>query len=280
MGSNEQYDIVGDVHGMAATLRSLLDMLGYERSRGHYRHPEGRRLVFVGDIIDRGPDPLGCLDLVASLVDRGEALMILGNHELNAMHYMHEPPLREHSEKNSKQFRSTLHQIEAEPERWPQALAFLSSLPTRLELDGGALRIIHACWDEENLRHLPERIDTPELLRRTAAGGDLIDAVETCLKGPEEPWEPYIDKNGFRRDRRRIPWWLDHPREAPLTVFGHYWFPWRPEEGIGVTPETPRLLGSGGNAACVDYSVGRGGPLVALRYPELEFVAAPNLDLP
>lgn len=271
------YDIIGDVHGMRRTLDALLERLGYSREGARWTHPEGRRLVFLGDLLDRGPDPLGCLELAAELVDQGRALMCLGNHELNVLHYMEDPPLRPHTQKNARQAATTLQQIEAAPRRWDHARGFLLRCSTRLELDGGRLRVIHACWDAETVESLPPRVDTPELLRRTAAEGDLLRAVERCLKGPEEPCELFHDKDGIPRTTRRVPWWTDHDPGAPLTVFGHYWFPWR-GEGRRHTPEQPSLLGPASNAACLDYSAGKGGPMVALRYPERELVTVPCRD--
>ncbi len=75
-------DIVGDVHGEIAALTRLLDQLGYD---SHGNHADGRRLVFLGDLTDRGPDSPAVLEHVARLVDTGRAQCIAGNHELNLM---------------------------------------------------------------------------------------------------------------------------------------------------------------------------------------------------
>ena len=75
-------DIIGDIHGESDALVSLLRKLGYD-DRG--RHAEHRRLVFVGDLIDRGPDSPGVLRLVKRLVEAGTAQCVTGNHEINAM---------------------------------------------------------------------------------------------------------------------------------------------------------------------------------------------------
>ena len=77
------YDVIGDVHGHAGVLRGLLAKLGYVE-RGAYRHPE-RQAVFVGDLIDRGPEQLATLRIVRSMVDAGDTLAVLGNHEFNAV---------------------------------------------------------------------------------------------------------------------------------------------------------------------------------------------------
>lgn len=272
MGTQLPFDLIGDVHGMIRTLDATLERLGYRRHGGRWRHPRGRTLVFVGDLVDRGPDPLGCVERVAALAGDGCARAVIGNHELNALHYM--DGLREHSEKNRAQFGTTLTQIEADPRRWGRARAFIEGWATRLLLDEGRLRVVHAYWDDDALARMPARVDSPERIRASAPGGALEDAFELCIKGPERACPRYRDFGGHWRETQRVAWWNDYPADAPMVVFGHYWFPW-PE----LTPETPSFVGAGANAACLDFRAGRGGPLVALRYPEGEFVSTPNLDV-
>lgn len=257
---------------MLRTLDAMLERLGYRRRGGRWTHPEGRRLISLGDLLDRGPDPLGCCDRIAAMVESECAIMVIGNHELNALHWVE--GLREHSEKNRAQFASTLAQIDADPARWDRARAFIQSQPTHLLLDEGGLRVVHAFWDDQAIASLPTRLDSDEWIRRSAPGGDLEDAFELCIKGPERACPAYRDHNGHWRETRREAWWNDYPPDAPKVVFGHYWFPW----SEGLTPSEPGWAGPGANAACLDYCVGRGGPLVALRYPEGEFVTVDNLD--
>src|SRR5262245_57431388 len=73
-------DIVGDVHGEIDALRELLIRLGY---RDDGSHPDDRRLVFVGDVVDRGPDSPAVLELLMKLVEEEHAYCVLGNHDLN-----------------------------------------------------------------------------------------------------------------------------------------------------------------------------------------------------
>ncbi len=267
------YDLVGDVHGMIRTFDAMLERLGYRRARGRWTHPQGRVLVSLGDLLDRGPDPLGCVERLAELVADGCGMMVLGNHELNALHYM--DGLRERSRKNREQFATTLAQIEADPARWDRARAFIESQPTHALLDEDRLRVIHAHWDPGAVAALPTRLDGREALESSSANGALGELFELCIKGPERRCEPYQDANGHWRDTRRLAWWNEYPQDAPKIVFGHYWFPWR--RG---TPTQPGWTGPGRNAACLDFAAGRGGPLVALRYPEDEFVSVANLDRP
>lgn len=250
----------------------MLERLGYGVVDGRWCHQEGRQLISLGDLLDRGPDPLACVERIAELAADGCAHMVLGNHELNALHYVE--GLREHSEKNRAQFETTLVQIEADYARWERARAFIESQPTHMLLDEGRLRVVHAYWDDEALSALPLRMDSRAGLEACALGGSLEAAAELCIKGPEERCERYRDHGGHWRQTRRLPWWIEYPADAPRVVFGHYWFPW-PEH----TPSEPRWAGPGANAACLDFCAGRGGPLVALRYPEGEFVSVENLDL-
>jgi predicted MPP superfamily phosphohydrolase len=75
-------DIVGDIHGEIDALRDLLRHLGYDQAGVH---PQGRRLMFIGDLTDRGPDSPAVIELVSGLVSQGSAQCVLGNHELNLL---------------------------------------------------------------------------------------------------------------------------------------------------------------------------------------------------
>lgn len=146
-------DIVGDVHGEAEALGELLSALGYDGSGGH---SDGRRLVFVGDLCDRGPDSPAVLDRVAELVALGRAQCVLGNHELNVLlgaakrgngWYFD----RNHDVHNGEFLRSAA----ATAERRAAWRAFIGSLPLALERHD--LRIVHACWHPESIAMLEQR---------------------------------------------------------------------------------------------------------------------------
>ena len=68
-----KYDIIGDIHGHADELQALLEILGYQQGS----HPEGRKVIFLGDYIDRGPKIREVLETVRGMVDAGQALAIL-----------------------------------------------------------------------------------------------------------------------------------------------------------------------------------------------------------
>lgn len=79
-------DIIGDVHGQLEALQNLLHYLGYTPTG---KHPQGRKIVFVGDLVDRGPDSPAVLEWYKQAHQAGNAYMVLGNHELNLL--MNEP---------------------------------------------------------------------------------------------------------------------------------------------------------------------------------------------
>ena len=143
------YDLIGDIHGHAEELVQLLEALGYRKTQGVYRHPE-RKVVFLGDFIDRGPQIRSVLELARPMVEEGAALAILGNHELNALAYHRKTRIRpanicrRRSPKNEKQHRQTLEQLT--PQELGFYLEWFRTLPLWLDLAG--LRAVHACWDE------------------------------------------------------------------------------------------------------------------------------------
>jgi hypothetical protein len=289
---SERYDIVGDVHGRAATLRALVRDLGYRRENGRWHHPEGRRLVSVGDLLDDGRNPLDCLELIEEMAGDGCAAAVMGNHELNALHFMAEPPLRRRSPNNTLQFATTLAQIEADRTRWERARRFIERIPTRLELDRGKLRVIHACWDEKHIGDLPLYIDDPDILYRTsttpeenrawvenreaglepelkAAADPLFVAIEQCIKGAEVPCKPRPDHRGKMRYKERVAWWTEYGGPAKV-LFGHYKFPWT-DARRDTTPAEPGWIAPHHRAACLDYGSHAGRMLVVLRWPEEQF---------
>lgn len=309
---NQPYDLIGDIHGHADTLRELLAKLGYVERDGAYHHPE-RTVIFLGDFIDRGPKIRETLQIVRAMMDAGTARAVMGNHEYNALAY-HTPDgngghLRSHTAddgKNEKQHRATLDQI-ANPEsaEWADWLNWFKALP--LFLDFGDLRIVHACWDAEQLAFLngDNRLNDELLFKSAEKNTPQYRAVEVLLKGPEirlPAPHTFTDKGGVARRDIRVKWWLGGeghtyhslcmpecatvpkvpvpngtargyaPTEPP-TFIGHYWLP----------PARPEPLAP--NVACVDYSVAKdGGMLTAYRWDGEavldagKFVSVPRLD--
>lgn len=222
----EGYDIIGDIHGCASDLELLLADLGYRDTDGSYRHPS-RRVIFVGDLIDRGPQQLLVLQIVKAMVDTGNALMVLGNHEFNALAYDTEWParsgkfLRPHDDptspwaaKNEKQHKAFLDQVKGDERA--HYLAWLWTVPLWLDLRD--LRVVHACWHQPSIDVMTNALggntftSIDQLIRASTKGDPIYDAVETLLKGPEISLEDhgqpaYVDKDGIARGSARLRWW-------------------------------------------------------------------------
>jgi len=81
-----RYDIIGDIHGHSQSLESILTKLGYKNQSGIYRQPS-RKVIFLGDFIDRGNYQREVIDIARAMIDSGNALAVMGNHEFNAIAY-------------------------------------------------------------------------------------------------------------------------------------------------------------------------------------------------
>jgi len=146
------FDIIGDVHGCYDELRELLAQLGYrvEEVAGadgpafRVSHPEGRRVVFLGDLVDRGPGITGVLRLVVDMVQAGVALCVPGNHEVKLLRKLHGREV-----KVSHGLAETLAQLETEPPVFRDRVAkFIDGLVSHFVLDDGRLVVAHAGMKE------------------------------------------------------------------------------------------------------------------------------------
>jgi protein phosphatase len=140
------FDIIGDVHGCQPELAELLDTLGYQPGEdGARRHPAGRTAVFLGDLVDRGPDTPGVLRTVMGMVAGGAALCVPGNHEAKLLR-----ALRGRDVKVSHGLAESLAQLAAGPPGFTgQVTEFLDGLVSHYVLDGGRLVVAHAGLREE-----------------------------------------------------------------------------------------------------------------------------------
>ena len=145
-------DIIGDIHGELDALTALLFHLGYD-SAG--RHPQGRKIVFVGDLCDRGPDSPGVITLVQRLVENGNAFAVMGNHELNLLRGERKDGNNWFwDERNPKEHKFEPY-ARANPTGRDDLLKFIGQLPLVLQRDD--LRIVHAAWDDKALARLLAR---------------------------------------------------------------------------------------------------------------------------
>ena len=140
------FDVIGDVHGCRSELETLLERLGYDLVRDDQgrpvdaAHPDGRRPVFVGDLVDRGPDSSGVLRLVMGMVRNGHALCVPGNHENKLVRALNGRQVQV-----SHGLEETLAQLAREtPEFRSEVAEFCYGLVSHLVLDEGRLVVAHA----------------------------------------------------------------------------------------------------------------------------------------
>ena len=146
------FDIIGDIHGCFDEARELLDKLGYAVSetslesgiRYSVRPPDGRKAVFIGDLVDRGPDSPGVLRLVMDMVDDGVAVCVPGNHEIKL--------LKKLSGKNVKLthgLAETMEQLAGESEEFiARVKSFIVGMISHYVMDEGRIVVAHAGMKE------------------------------------------------------------------------------------------------------------------------------------
>ncbi|WBU37452.1 polynucleotide kinase-phosphatase [Homoserinibacter sp. YIM 151385] len=192
------FDAIGDVHGCRGELEALLEQLGYVLRRDEEgrpvdaAHPEGRRAIFLGDLVDRGPDAPGVLRLAMGMVAAGNALAVPGNHE--------EKLVRALSGKNPSTahgLAETLAQLAGETEEFRQeVLAFCRGLVSHLVLDDGRLVVAHA---------------------------GLIEKYHGRASGRVRAFALYGDTTGESDEYGlpvRLPWAEDYRGDA-MVLYGH-----------------------------------------------------------
>ena len=148
-GEHGPFDIIGDVHGCFDELADLLVMLGYDvdgtPENPRARHPGGRKAIFLGDLVDRGPKSPTVLRLVMSMVGEGSALCVPGNHDLKFMRKLQGKDVR-----ITHGLAETLTQMANEPPEFaPSVIPFLEGLISHFVLDDGRLVVAHAGMKEE-----------------------------------------------------------------------------------------------------------------------------------
>lgn len=152
---NGPFDIIGDVHGCYDELLSLLVALGYRiEGRSLAVAPSGRRAVFVGDFVDRGPNSPAVLRHVITMMATGQALCVPGNHDVKFARW-----LDGRNANLSHGLDLTVDQMRHESASFHrEAKDFLDHLPTYLWLDGGALVISHAGITEPMIGQIDGRV--------------------------------------------------------------------------------------------------------------------------
>ena len=289
------FDFIGDVHGHADKLEELLGKLGYQHQGKSYAHPT-RKAFFVGDYIDRGPKIRETLTIVRAMVDSGNAVALLGNHEYNALCFHIQETnrgghLRKHLIKNIIQHYETLRQFQNRQEEYEGWLDWFKTLP--LFHESTYFRAVHACWEGKSVEVLkelmPENKLTDDLIRESAVkDSPLNNAIDIILKGKEiklPAGQFFKDKDGAIRNETRIKWWEDYLNttyrqisiepheelfEEPIDETLMKGFKWYQADNIPVffghywLQGNPMLYKE--NICCVDYSVAKQGYLAAYRF--------------
>ena len=168
------FDIIGDIHGCRSELETLLGKLGYVDGA----HPQGRTAVFVGDLVDRGPDSPGVLRRVMGMVKSGNALCVPGNHENKLGRW-----LKGRNVQHTHGLAETIEQLEKEEDGFKeQVREFIDGLVSHYVLDGGNLVVCHA--------GLPEKYHgrTSGRVRSHALYGDTTGETDEFGLPVRYPW--------------------------------------------------------------------------------------------
>jgi protein phosphatase len=229
-------DVIGDIHGCFEEFRKLTEKLGYDWRSGLPRHPEGRKLAFVGDLTDRGPHSLKTISVVASLQKEKEAYYVPGNHcnklyryflgnKVKILHGLEttESELSALSEKERNEYKNLF-------------INLYEDSPLYQVLDDGKLIIAHAGIREDYIGKNNKRVKTFVLY------GDITGEMNE-------------DGTPVRRD-----WAKDYKGDAWI-IYGH-------------TPILePRMIN---NTVNIDTGAVFGGKLTAFRYPEIKLMSVPS----
>ena len=241
------FDVIGDVHGCGDELEALLVELGYEAGelpednpiwgRKVYRHPAGRKAVFLGDLVDRGPRIVDTLRLVRNMVEAGAAICVPGNHDMKLMRKLAGKDVQ-----ITHGLAESLAELNALPEDIREGFAaearkFLDGLVSHYLLDDGKLVVAHAGMREE--------------MQGRGSGKVRDFALYGETTGETDEFGLPVRYN-----------WAAEYRGAATVVYGHT-----------PVPE-PEWLNRTVN---IDTGCVFGGRLTALRYPEREFVSVPAL---
>lgn len=234
------FDIIGDVHGQLAAMRSLLTKLGYNRDLSH---PQGRLAIFVGDLVDKGPNPIDVFFEVTDAVYAGRALCVRGNHE-HSLTYNLRQILRQKNP--SAAFAAN---VDGTNEGRAVTLEAIQRLPDLLEtcetiMDRIALMPFHMVFDNEKLA-VVHASAKPELF------GDMQG--DPKLKREARNWFLYGPpaNSGYSCED-----WSSGYSSDTMVVHGH------------VEQQVPS---SHNNVVAIDTGAGKGDSLTSFSWPEQEF---------
>lgn len=231
------FDIIGDVHNCADELYELLEKLGYNPLASQASSPNGRTLVFVGDLVDRGPNAPAVLRLALDLVESARAIWIKGNHDDKFIRYLSGNPVQ-----IIRGLEKTVEQLHDLPEEEAASIRtrVLTLHRTRqifpyVVLDEGRLVVSHAGIREDMI-------------------GRINPEIEAFCKYGD------VDKKALKAGKLiRRDWAQDYHGEAWI-IYGH------------TVVDAPRVVNKTVN---IDTGCVFGGQLTAYRWPEHECVSVP-----
>lgn len=281
-------DFIGDVHGHLNLLEKLFIKLDYTRRKDSFTHPI-QKTIFVGDIINRGPDVKGTLKLIHNMCMSGQARCILGNHEINLLAY------QLHKTKNflkeaqvsriENQLNTTLLCFKNEPKELQFYVDWIKTFPIYIEENG--FRVIHACWIKKAVKFIKKNytnlLVTDDLIVQLMdINSNEYGLLHALFQGVDIPYFKGDDKS--KSTPIRIKWWknmegstyrdiatkerqqisLDkipehiitdaykYSKSKPLLFIGHF-----------CLDELPQL--DSRNVCCLDFCVSKKGVLSAYR---------------
>ena len=227
------YDIIGDIHSCYIEFTMLLEKLGYVFEGEVYKHPEGRKIISVGDIMDRGDYPVATFTLIKHMTESGDMLSVRGNHCEKIWKWAKGGgvKLSHGADKTARDFESISYPKE-------DIITFFDKVPFYMLLDDGKLAVVHAAWKDRNMETDP--FDHKRLK------GDCLYGPTT---GERDAWDLPI----------RIDWAAQRvlTKTSPFVVYGHQMH------------REPYLKN---HSVDIDTGCAFGGKLTALRYPEIQFV--------
>ena len=189
----ESYDLIGDVHGHADLLSALVEKLGYARKGLVYEHPQGRKLVFVGDLLNRGPDSAGVLKIVKKTWEEGNAYVSLGNHEFRILQLA--------------SMNKSLPEASYEP-----FVPWLKTLPLFLDLQD--IRVVHAAWHISSISLIsqnpaPDNSFVEATLVKNSPERKAVDQILKGVNANLPEGSILRDRFGIVRQKGRLRWWED-----------------------------------------------------------------------
>lgn len=227
-----RFDIIGDIHGCYDEFMELLKLLGYKKEKNAYFHPDGRILISVGDLVDKGEKNLKTLDFWMNQVNYGGGFWIHGNHcDKLYRYFMGKKVSITHG------LERTISELDAlsEEKRFEWKSRYISCYDSQcyyLLLDKKRLAVVHGGLKEEYIGKFSNKIKSICLY------GETTGKFDKCGKPERINWAEQYKGNTF-------------------IVYGH------------TVTQQPKIIN---NTVDIDQGCVYGGKLTALRYPEIEFV--------